>query len=191
MKANSKSVILPLVVIVCCTCCKGSFQAELSKIPQITHMPYFPELTGDSLFWELSKKKLKIVPALIAGISDTTRTKATVLNFGGVYTVGDVCVRLIEEIIQDFPTTRLIETDKLVLQKEGYGVYWRYVRKSHENRISLEENARRWFNQNKRNLVWVNDERLYATSDNEDSKLSRRPAGGFYTLKVETERSQR
>lgn len=55
-------------------------------------MPYYPELSGDTLFWNITIERKEIIPQLIDHIDDTVMTSANVPNFGGVYTVWDVCV---------------------------------------------------------------------------------------------------
>jgi hypothetical protein len=146
-------------------------------------MPYFPELSGDSLFWDFTKKRIAIVPALIERIDDTTLTNAYVPNFGSNYTIGDVCIRAIREIIIDVPIISLIEKDTTIVSEKGYGIYWEYVRESFKNRQLLKEKVKRWFNANKSKLIWIKDEKYYATSDSENGVMKKLPAGGYYKIK--------
>jgi hypothetical protein len=145
-------------------------------------MPYSPELSGDSTFWEITKDK-SILPYLIDRISDTTQTNAPVPYFGGNYTIGDVCVTAIETLIRELPTVKLITNNEQLIDEKGYGVYWEYVRSSVSNRNEFKNRLRSWYKKNKDELVWVADDNLYPTADSESAPVKKLPAGGFYVIK--------
>lgn len=175
--------IICLMFSLGCSGQKQNFSNKIDSLRTITTMPYYPELSGDMIFWDLTKEKADIVPSLIDRITDTTETKANVPNFGGVYTIGDICVRAIEEIIKDFPTIKLIETDPKLLKEKAYGIYWGYVRSDFKNRVELKKRVKKWYDKNKNNLIWQQDDRLYSVSDDESSEMKRRPAGGYFVIK--------
>lgn len=165
-----------------CTGQRNHFETQLNNLININIMPYYPELSGDSVFWNITKEKIDIVPYLINRINDTTRTNASAANFGRIYTVGDVCVRAIEEIIKDFPTIKLIETDDSLLREKAYGIYWNYV-SDFKNRLEFQKRVCVWFEENRNNLVWQVDDKLYAVTDEENGDAKKRPAGGYYMVK--------
>lgn len=178
------ALFLNLCLMSCLAQQKTSFEKQIRDIAKISSMPYIPELSGDSLFWKITTNRKEIIPALINHIDDTASTFANVPNFGGVYTIGDVCIRAIKEIIFDFPTIKLIEKDSSVIAEKGFGVYWEYVRKSIENRRSLKKIVTKWYKENEQKLVWVDDERLYSTADETEAPAQKRPAGGYYIFSV-------
>lgn len=158
------------------------YKERVDNAVNIENMPYSPQLSGDSIFWELTVDR-RIIPYLIERISDTTRTKARVFYHGGDFLIGDVCLTAIEELIHDFPTVQLIEKDEKIIDEKGYNVYWEYVRSSFENRKDFQRRVRAWYKRNKKNLVWVGDNKLYAIDDNENPIMKKIPAGGFYKIK--------
>jgi hypothetical protein len=173
-----------LLFFIGCTAQKKIYyDKEIKAIQNIQTMPYSPELSGDSLFWNITIKKKEIIPALIEHIDDTLTTSANVPNFGGVYTIGDVCVRAIEEIINGFPTIKIIEKNEFVINEKAYGIYWDFVRSSFQNRQDFKIKVKQWYEKNKDSLVWVTDERLYAVSDDEGVPAKKRPSGGYYIIK--------
>jgi hypothetical protein len=181
-----KIVTTCIICISFCFCCHGqkqNFTRQIDSLKTIEAMPYFPELSGDDAFWNLTKGKLDIVPYLLDRITDTTSTAAYVPNFGGVYTIGDACVTALHKIIKDFPTIKLIESNPKILKEKAYGIYWGYVRSGFKNRVEFKKRARAWYEKNKRLLVWQPDDKLYATSDDENGESRKLPAGGYYVLK--------
>jgi hypothetical protein len=171
-----------LLFCINCTGQRNVYESQINNLIKINTMPYYPELSGDSIFWNITKGKIDIVPYLINRINDTTKTNASVSNFGGVYTIGDICVRAIEEIIKDFPTIKLIEADENLLKEKAYGIYWGYVN-DFKNRLEFQKRVRAWYEENKNNLVWQVDDKLYAVSDEENGEAKKRPAGGYYIVK--------
>ena len=97
-------------------------------------------------------------------------------NFGGNYTVSDVCFAAISEIIHDLPIDELIPGfDK----EKGFGEYWQYVRQSKDNRQTLEKELSDWFKDNREHLVWVPDTNKYRTAVNWKFGDTH-PSGGYY-----------
>ena len=181
-----KFVTSCILCISFCFCCYGqkqNYKLQIDSLKTVEAMPYIPDLSGDDAFWNLTKGKLDIVPYLIGRITDTTSTAAYVPNFGGLYTIGDASVSALQEIIRDFPTIKLIESDPRLLKEKAYGIYWEYVRSDFKNRIEFQRRARAWYEKNKRNLTWQPDDKLYATSDDENGETKKKPAGGYYVLK--------
>lgn len=170
------------VIFAACAVQNRSLEKAINNLRYVENMPYFSTFSGDSIFWEVVKNK-KIIPALIDEISDTTDTNARVPYFGGYYTVGDACFLALIEWIPDLRTVQFIESNEKELAEKGAGVYWQYMRESIDNRIIFEQKVRAWYLQNRRKLVWIQDTNLYPIEDREDSKLRKRPAGGFFVLK--------
>jgi len=162
---------------------QGKYYEQINKLRSIEAMPYGPELSGDSLFWNLTKEKLAIVPFLIERIDDTTQTNAPVPYFSGNYAIGDICIRAIEEIIKEFPTVKLITNNDNEVKEKGYGVYWDYVKTGLKNRRMLKQKVKQWYAKNRNRLTWYQDDKLYAASDSKNAQLKRRPAGGYYIIK--------
>lgn len=146
-----------------------------------------PMATELSTFWEITKDKA-ILPYLIDRISDTTLTNAPVSYFGGNYTIGDVCVTAIETLIHDLPTVYLITNNEKLIDEKGYGVYWDYVRSGVSNRKDFQKRVKSWVKKNKNNLVWIEDNNFYPTSESENAPMRKLPAGGFYIIKDKKEK---
>lgn len=172
---------LAILTIAGCVAQRAKYDVQIDRLKDITSMPYIPEMSGDQAFWDLNKEKDKILPALIERLSDTTKTQANVPNFGGVYTIGDVCTRAIEELIKDFPTVDLIEPD--VKEHNGYWPYWLFIR-DYKNRLEFQRRVKDWYQKNRKNLVWEVDNKVYAVNDSAGGSSMKRPAGGYYVLKA-------
>jgi hypothetical protein len=181
-KSPTLSLLTVYIISFGCSGQENVYKGKVDNVVNVERMPYFPELTGDSIFWEITRDR-KIIPYLIERISDTTRTKAPVLFFGGDYSIGDICLTAIEQLIHGFSTVYLIEKDEKVIDEKGYNVYWEFVRSSFENRNEFQIRVKAWYKENKRNLVWVEDNNLYPIEDKEGSVMKKIPAGGFYQIK--------
>jgi hypothetical protein len=108
----------------------------------------------DSVFWEIVRKEKAIVPDLINKMTDTRKLKEVYVPFfGGEYTVADVAFVAIQEIIADIPTFELLGVP--FNEECGYCSYWHYVRKSKKNRKNFQKAARKWYEENRDNMVWV------------------------------------
>ncbi len=151
----------------------------VDSLTYITEMPYisadFNE-NNNGIFWKVVQQKLEIVPVLIDKLNDTTETDAYVPNFGGKYTVADIALSALIEII-DIPVFDLagIKFDKTGC---GYCSYWNFVRKDYRNRIKFQKAVLRWYRRNKKNLIWVKSN-LFTICDCRGKHLN----GGHYELK--------
>lgn len=125
----------------------------------VNNMPYICETgdgfgCGDKIFWRVVQQKQTVVPVLIDMLADTTTTLATVPNFGGQWTVGDIAYNGLQEIIKGIPTFDLLGI-KFDDKGCGYCAYWNYLRKDIRNRKKFQTRVRDWYVKNKANLVWV------------------------------------
>ncbi len=151
------------------------------RISYISDMPYCPEYSGDSLYWDIVKDGLVIVPQLIDKLNDSTTTELIVPLWGGYYTVADISHLLIWNIIQDVPILDLVGSTQEERDQDGYGCYWAFVRKDYQNRIILQSRIRHWFEKNKDNLVWKKE--LRVVEPNDRMYPVNHPAGGYFILK--------
>jgi len=155
----------------------------ISIIHQIEDMPYYPELSGDSLFWALAMEGLAIVPNLIDLLDDTTETNISVPNFGRFYTIGDISFCILTDIIHDLPIMDIFKSKK-DYHIEGDLVYFEFVRYSKENRNYLKTKLHDWFVENKENLIWVKDKRKFRkVSSDWKYPTNQLPTKGYYKLK--------
>ncbi len=148
----------------------------------VNDMPYICETgdgfgCGDKIFWHVVQQKQTIVPVLIDILTDTTTTAATVANFGGQWTVADIAYHGLQEIIKSIPTFDLLGV-KFQNKGCGYCAYWNYLRKDILNRKRFQKRVRKWYDDNKVNLVWVtsND---FMTCD----CSGKHPNGGHFELR--------
>lgn len=171
--------ILFLLVQFSCQTNKMSSINYIEKIHLIDEMPYIPNLSGDSFYWEIVKEGLDLIPKLIEILPDTTSTNAVVPNIGGNYAVGDIAYFCINGIITNIPTKEFIpETEN----QNGYWFYWNFVRESQENRSQFQQRVSSWFNLNKKNLIWKEDKNEQNVAKNWSYKSNMHPAGGYYIL---------
>ncbi len=173
-----KIITLLLIVILHNSYCGQTLnlKSKVDNLKNVKEMPYIPELSGDSLFWTVVVERLDIMPYLIQKLDDTTLTNIEVPNFGGHYTVADIANTAIIEIIKNVPILEIIEENNVSI---GFGSYWHYTRKSINNRKKYKQRLAEWYEKNNANLVWIEDNNIYKTSEN--WKFSNKhPAGGFY-----------
>jgi len=152
----------------------------IGKLKKIQNVPYIPEYSGDSIYWEIVKNGLEIVPHLINFISDSTVTEINVPNFGGFYTIGDLSFSILSKIIHDIPVFSLLKIDKKIVEEIGFGAYWNFVRSEYKNRILFKEKISRWYYSNKDNLIWKTDDREFKGGTHNFPRKN--PAGGYYIL---------
>lgn len=138
-------------------------KAQVSSLKFVTDMPYSCQSLntkeratgcGDSYFWNVVKLKQRAIPYLIERISDPTKSKAVVPNFGGQYTVGDIAYAALQEIIKGIPTFELLG---IPFDTEGCGYcsYWQHLRKDQANRKAFKQAVDKWYQANKAKMVWV------------------------------------
>ena len=183
MMALRRRVYLLLLVFLICN--NKSFGQEKSvsiELAGISEMPYGPRLSGDSTFWAFVKGKLDTIPSLIEVIDDTTKSEAYVQFFGGVYSVGDIAVHIMLEVIPDVPINAILQNWDGYDETMGFGNYWAFVRENKDNRVELKEKLSIWFFENKDEFVWVNDDGLYLKEEKRGAVRYPHPSGGFYTL---------
>jgi len=176
-------LFLAMLLNLNCVMSQESYKKEIKNLSKIKVMPYVPELSGDVFFWDAVKCKIDIVPYLTEIIDSEKKIKANVNYYGRNFTLGDVAYHIIIEIIRDIPTLDFLKEWKGFNENNGYGNYWSYVRESKENRNALKIKFKQWYKENKGNLVWVEDNKLYLKEDKEGAKRYPHPAGGYYKLK--------
>ena len=140
------------------------------KIESVANMaigePYGPH---DEQFWDIVRLGKAAFPDLLILIEDDTPTAIQVDLFGGIYRVGDIAVIAMMEICPDLPIVKFVDDPQQPrFATIGFGVYWAYVRESHENRQTLQAQLRDWLAENESRLHWV--------------AKSEHPAGGWYAL---------
>jgi len=145
----------------------------VDSLRYITQDPYLGNCS-DPVFNEVVRKGKAIVPDLINKMTDTRKLKGMYVPItGGEYTVADIAYIAIQEIISDIPTFELLgfPLDEIC----GVCSYFRYVRESKKNRKKFQKVVREWYEENKDNLIWVDD--LGSIMCEGFS-----PAGGHYVL---------
>lgn len=169
-----------------------AFGQPVDSLKLVTDMPYICEGgvgdassnipvprtgCGDKLFWNVVKQQQQAIIPLIEKLTDTTRTEATVPNFGGYYTVADVAYKALEEIIAGIPTFALLKV-KFDDKGCGYCSYWNHVRKDVRNRMKFQSAVREWYEKNKQDLRWVKSDD-FSTCD----CGGKHPNGGHFEVK--------
>ena len=158
-----------------------STQILIGALKSVATMPYICERLdksdcGDMAFWKVVERKAAIIPYLLASIGDSTETAANVPNFGGHYTVGDICYTALEEIIHGIPTFDIAGV-KFDAEGCGYCSFWLYIRQP-KNRELFKKGLKKWYDANKQNLEWV------VSNDFEVCDCGGiHPNGGHYQLK--------
>ncbi len=134
---------------------------------------------GDKLFWNIVKLKEKAIPFLLDKLNDSTMTEINVPLFNYNYAVADISYVALEEIIHGIPTFKLlgIEFDK---EGCGYCSYWQHLNKNYQNRQNFRIAVRYWYEKNKNNLVWVENNEFTSCDCG-----GKHPNNGHYELKKE------
>jgi hypothetical protein len=145
-------------------------------------MPNTFELSGDSIYWNLVKGKKSIVPYLINEIDNVSQTKAPIGYVGRNYTVGEVAIEALYEIIRDLPDRlSLIKYWRGYEEDEAFNNYWYYMAESKQNRLLFKKQIEKWYNKNGQSLIWVSDNKKYRKSEM-DTVMYNHPAKGYYKL---------
>lgn len=164
---------------------------ELNKIidnfANVEDMPYIcegmnNELTvgcGDSIFWAAIEQGENIIPYLLDRISDSTKSKAFVPNFGGYFRIGDISLFALQVLIWDIPILDLAEDSINSEPRNGFWGYWNYTRRSYENRHKFKDRVLNWYELNKYQLEWIEGSEIKGC----DCSKLKNPAGGHLERK--------
>lgn len=169
------------IIFLCFVISPSAFAQEnykklVDSLRYVTEVPFYHNC-DDPILWKIIRKGKPIVPDLINKMTDTRKLKETFIPyFGGEYTVADVAYIAIEGIIADVPTVfDLLGVPNKEENDCGYCAHWYYVRKSKKNREKFQKAVRKWYEENKDNLVWV-ESRISPAGD------CICPIGGHYIL---------
>ncbi|MBL7901490.1 MAG: hypothetical protein JNK73_05795 [Bacteroidia bacterium] len=143
-------------------------------LEQIRQSPVPTIGCGDILFWRLVQQRQVIIPQLIEKLTDTTQTDISVPYVGGQYSVADIAYSVLEEIIKDIPTFKLLGVNPKKYSSPSYA-FWTTVR---SRRREFKSAVTKWYKDNKDNLMWVDSDETLSG----DSAL-RHPSGGHFVVK--------
>jgi hypothetical protein len=182
MKLTTQKLVILVLFITNLTFGQDSMQIKVDELRNITDMPYICRDTidkdgcGQTIFWNVVKEKLEIIPYLIDKLDDTTKTCAYVPNTGGKWTVADIAFSAIQEIIVGIPTFDLlgVEFDK---NGCGYCAYWFHLGDDIQNRFNFKIKVKDWYLINKNNLIWIKDDRIFTCECS-----FKHPNGGHYKV---------
>ena len=139
------------------------------RIQAVADMSYGKPGPPDEQFWDIVRLGKAALLDLILLIEDDTPTTVQVDLFGGTYTISDIAVIALMRICPDIPIVEFVDDpQEPQFENAGFGVYWVYVRESHDNRRVLQANIRDWVSDNEQRLQWV--------------VQPEHPAGGWYAL---------
>jgi len=157
-----------------------NYEIKAQKVFEINSMPYAIEYSGDTLYWNLVKDGLGIVPFLIEKLDDSSSTQINVELTGGYYTIADISNFIIWDIIRDLPVFELTGSNKQLFESCGICYYWNYLRSNHSNRKKYKEDVSKWFYENVNNLVWFDDNEEFKGGTHNFPR--KHPAGGYYLI---------
>ena len=134
---------------------KADYKKLADSLIYVQEVPYILDCY-DTVLWKIVGKGKDIVPFLIEKMTDTRVLKGVTVRFySGEYTVADVAHVALREIIGDIPTFELLGVP--FNEVCGECSYWWHVRASKKNRKKFQSAVKKWYNENKANLVWVED----------------------------------
>ncbi len=163
---------------------QSAIEKQISRLNEVSSVPYICRSKigdlgcGDALFWTIVRGKLAAVPLLIEKLDDSTRTLNPVPNTGGDYTVADLALAALREIIYGIPILELAEDPDSPEPRNGGQGYWNYTRRKHANRIKFKKRVADWFDANRGRLIWVKSDRPLSCDC-----FFAHPNGGHYTVK--------
>ncbi len=133
------------------------------------------ERCGDILFWNVVMLKEKAILPLIKKVGDATPTEATAAPTPRRYTVGDVALSALQEIIHGIPVYEIagIKYDESL----GSLNYWYYFDKK-SNRKKFQKNLYKWYNENKNSLEWIESNNRFEIC----ACFGGHPNGGYYEV---------
>jgi len=155
----------------------------LTELKRINDVPYLPESHGncpDSIYWNIVKEGLDVIPALIDHITSTDSTQITIPNWGGYYTIGDIAFAIICDIIHELPLQDFYTKGIINTENETYITYHSFVCSSQKNRQILKRQLKKWYRMHRPELIWVMDDSEWIPPKNCEYVLKRNPAGGYY-----------
>ena len=152
-----------------------------AEIRLITDVPYLPELSGDSTYWNLVIQGKSIVPSLIKDIANTQPTLIPIPNYGKNYCIGDIAFSILCDIIHGIPIIDFILNKKDYPTTED-DTYLSFVNYNKRNRSYLKRQLKQWYKANEENLIWVTDTLPKKTSANWPFALKQNPAQGYYKV---------
>jgi hypothetical protein len=121
---------------------------------------------GDKAFWSIVKLKDKAIPLLIENLNDTTTTSIAAPYKPYNYSIADLSLLILKEIIHDFPAIASKNNDQ------------EYLRRNYKARVRFKQQISIWYNNNINNLVWTKSE-VFSTCDCQGPH----PNGGHYVVK--------
>lgn len=151
------------------------------EITKITSVPYIPELSGDSIYWNLVVQGKDILPCLILNLTNTTQTNIDIPNFGGYYCIGDIAFSILCQIIHGIPIEKFIQENKKYPLSEDLN-YHSFVSCKNRNRRYLKKKIFNWIKENEAQMIWVVDSNNYKTTKDWNYQINRNPANGFYIV---------
>ena len=174
--------------------CNHDFAQTMDKrtcaeeMARITDVPYIPELSGDSLYWNMVIQGKSIVPCLISNLSNTTQTNITIPNWGGYYCIGDIAFWILCDIIYDIPVKDMIRENKRYPLSEDI-TYLSFVTYKKGNGRFLKRKISNWYKENENRLEWVVDTAHYGrTSKDWFFPSDQNPAHGYYIVNISKNR---
>jgi hypothetical protein len=176
MKRSAQCLLVAAVIISASVFCPLFAESAIEvsrrhlKIGLVADMSYGkPYGPPDENFWDIVRLGKAALPDLLILVEDDTVTELHVNYFGGVYQIGDIAVIAMMAICPDLPVVKFVDDPQQPrFETIGFGVYWAYVRESHDNRRRLQAKLRDWFAENESRLQW------FAKPEH--------PAGGWYAL---------
>lgn len=151
------------------------------EITHITDVPYLPELSGDSAYWNMVIQGKSIVPSLIKNITNTQPTLIPIPNYGKNYCIGDIAFSILCDIIHGIPIMDFILNKKDYPTTED-DTYLSFVNYNKSNRSYLKRQLKQWYKAKEENLIWVADTISKKTSANWPFALKQNPAQGYYKV---------
>lgn len=135
--------------------CACEFPFRVAK-----QMPDAPGYGGDALFWAVVEQGRSAIPRLLSCAKDATPTPAGVRLVGGVYTVGDIALRAVQEIVHGMPVRSWCDDPAHPsVTTNGEDAYWAYVRTDPAHRALLASRAAEWLMEHASELEWHPDRR--------------------------------
>lgn len=146
------------------------------RILEITDLPYYLPLSGDSLYWQLVIHGKDVAADLIELMDDSTQTRIPMPNLGGNYTVGDVSFLVLKEVFHDMSWKVLVNA------KDSEETYHSFVRSRAGNRITLKNSMREWYKDNQDRFTWVQDSTYHDRVGLNWKYSNYHPAGGYWVV---------